>query len=167
MILKIDGSSQPSRLHYYISDTQRAFTIGFRFVYYRERQLKGEVVESKTSVTAALKQAQELIDHANRNNLPPDLHWLAQLGRAYSSSVGAEISDTCRSLEEKQGLLDRRFKELQVALDSFDLDAVSVEEVVAPEVTPDPSPMDIVGDSFTPEQNRSLLERCLQRIRRR
>lgn len=123
----------------------------------------------KTSVTSALKQAHELIEHAQRNNLPPDLHWLAQLGRAYSSSVHGEISDTHRTLEEKQGLLNKRCNELSTALDNFEIPTESVEDV--PQngnvARPDPEPESMPEDTFTTEQNRGLLERCMQRLRGR
>ncbi|MFP6584977.1 MAG: hypothetical protein VCD00_20760 [Candidatus Hydrogenedentota bacterium] len=121
----------------------------------------------KTSVTTALKQAHELIEHAQRNNLPPDLHWLAQLGRAYSSSVHGEISDTRRTQEEKQGLLDKQCNELSDALDAFEIPTDPVEDVAQNDdgAEPDPESEHASEDTFTPEQNRSLLERCIQRLR--
>ena len=128
-------------------------------------------MHTRTSVSTALRQAQELIEHAERNNEEPDCVWLAQLGRAYASSVRAEMSNQfrlyvmhvergeadCERLSRAIGRFGIRLSESEAkaaamveALEAVDVEPVEDEESVS--------------DSFTPDQHRSFLARCLKRL---
>ena len=132
-------------------------------------------MRTRTSVSTALRQAHELIEHAERNNQAPDRVWLAQLGRAYASSVRADLSDSfryysthvdiytsdCDRLERAIGKFEQRLSEAEVELASRD---TQMPESVEP-AQEDPPENDAVSDSFTPDQHRSFLERCMNRLR--
>lgn len=130
-------------------------------------------MRSKTAVSTALRQAQELIEHAERNDQRPDTVWLAQLGRAYASSVRAEMMDNARYFDKLHERADMDIEELSRSIARFGnhldesrlSDADTIIEVDTPrEVVPIEAEDDI-RDTFSPEEQRSFIERCLKRLR--
>lgn len=129
---------------------------------------------TRTRVSAALRQAHELIEHAERNNQAPDRVWLAQLGRAYASSVRAEMADNLRYFTAHIERRDADCERLSRAIGQIGIRLSEAESELANRAATGPEPdarEDVpgdgadIGDSFTPDEHRSFLERCMGRLR--
>lgn len=108
-------------------------------------------MQYKTSVSAALRQARELIEHAERNEQEPDRALLAQLGRAYASSIRADLTNAFRYYAANMERRDMDCEELSRAIGHIGM-RLSGDE-------------DRIADSFTADEHRDFIERCMNRQR--
>ena len=128
---------------------------------------------SQLSTTPVIADLCSVLHIADEKGEWPNEQPIAQLASSYVESIGQEMQNDFDLYQMNQKALQDDFEKLQLELrelqSKLGISEEIPEEASQEQVTNDAlpsSPAALERDSFTPQQHRELLDRCLHSIRK-
>jgi len=121
-------------------------------------------VNSGLTTTPVITELCAVLHIADEQGEWPEEKPIAELASSYVEAIGRELQSEFDLYQLKQHALNEQLDVLIGKLDALKSQVADMEPLTAEVI--DPGAPELKLDTFTPDQHRDLLDRCLQNIQK-